>query len=155
MIKDFHMHCSVFRLILITAICAARVSLAGDWPQILGPQRNGTAAGEVIAAWPKTGPQKLWSVKLGAGFSGPAVVGNRVIAFHRVDKNERVECFDTATGKSLWQADFASSYRGGINPDNGPRCVPLVDQDRVFVFGAAGELHCVALADGKKIWSRD
>ncbi len=42
-----------------------------------------------------------------------------------------------------------------MNPDNGPRCVPVVQQDRVFVFGAAGNVHCVGLSDGRKVWSRD
>jgi outer membrane protein assembly factor BamB len=83
------------------------------------------------------------------------VVGNRAVVFHRVDAKERVECFDVETGKSQWQADFSASYAGGVNPDNGPRCVPLVHQGRVFAFGAAGELHCVGLSDGKKLWSRD
>jgi outer membrane protein assembly factor BamB len=94
-------------------------------------------------------------VELGAGFAGPAVIGNRVIAFHRVAKNERIECFDAVSGKSQWKAEFPSSYGGGVNPDNGPRCVPVIHQDRVFVFGAAGDLHGVALVDGRKVWSRE
>lgn len=128
---------------------------AGDWPQILGQSRNGVAENEAgISAWPKAGPARLWSAALGTGFAGPAVVGNRVIAFHRVDANERVECFDTVSGKPQWKADFPSRYVGGVNPDNGPRCVPLVHQDRVFVFGADGNVHCVGLTDGRAIWSR-
>jgi hypothetical protein len=31
--------------------------------------------------------------------------------------------------------------------------VPLVHEDRVYLYGAAGDLHCVA-TDGKKLWSR-
>ena len=129
---------------------------AGDWPQILGPNRNGVAVQEApIAAWPKEGPKKLWSTLLGLGFAGPAVVGNRVIVYHRIQNKERLECFDAATGTSQWLTEFDASYAGGVNPDNGPRCVPLIHQDRVYVFGAAGVLHCVALADGKNVWSRD
>ena len=142
-------------LLLAQFVLASRL-FAGDWPQILGPHRNGIAVEEAkIAAWPKGGPKKLWSTPLGLGFAGPAVVGNRLIAFHRADSNERIECFDAAAGTSQWRTDFDANYTGGVNPDNGPRCVPLIHQDRVFVFGAAGEVHCVALADGKKIWSRD
>jgi outer membrane protein assembly factor BamB len=33
--------------------------------------------------------------------------------------------------------------------------VPLVHGSRVYVFGAAGDLHCLELADGRKVWSRD
>ena len=67
---------------------------------------------------------------------------------------ERIEAIDATTGKSLWRKDFDATYSGGINPDLGPRCVPLVHDERVYVFGAAGDLHCVSLSDGAKVWSR-
>jgi outer membrane protein assembly factor BamB len=138
-------------LLLIPAGWAA----AGDWPQILGPTRSGKAEGErLLDTWPKSGPQRLWKTRLGSGYAGPAAVGERVIAFHRVGDQERVECFGTADGRSQWQADFPASYRGGVEPDTGPRCVPVVEAGRVFVFGAAGDLHAVNLSDGKKLWSR-
>jgi outer membrane protein assembly factor BamB len=128
---------------------------AGDWPQILGPTRNGIAQGEQLAAsWPAAGPQSLWTATLGSGYAGPAVVGNRVIVFHRVDDQERVEAFDAATGRSLWKTDFEAIYRGGVDPDTGPRCVPLVHAGAIYVYGAAGELHCLALETGKPRWSR-
>lgn len=142
-----------YLLVFLLVIGVSRV-YAGDWPQILGPNRNGATQGEsAIAPWPKSGPKKLWSMDLGTGFAGPAIVGNRVIVFHRVGASERIECVDKS-GKSQWKVDFPSKYPGGVNPDNGPRCVPLVHQDHVFVFGADGNVHCVALANGRKIWSR-
>ena len=39
--------------------------------------------------------------------------------------------------------------------DSGPRCVPLVQDGKIYVFGAAGDLHCVNLLDGKKLWTRE
>ena len=130
------------------------LAASADWPQILGPQRNGQAAGETLLdQWPEAGPKKLWSQKLGEGYAGPAVAGDRVVVFHRVDNSERVQAFDAATGRSLWKTDFSASYSGGYNPDRGPRCVPLIHKNRVYVFGAAGDLHAVDLADGRKVWS--
>jgi len=139
--------------------CAAlflpSVANAGDWPQILGPNRDGRALNEELPnSWPKDGPKTLWSYEVGSGFAGPAVVGNRVILFHRVGDSERVEALSANHGESLWQTDFKATYRGTINPDDGPRCVPVIHDDAVYVFGAAGDVHCVALADGKKRWSR-
>jgi outer membrane protein assembly factor BamB len=131
------------------------IAAAGDWPQILGPDRNGHADGERLRdAWPAAGPAQAWKYKLGSGYAGPAVVGNRVIVFHRVQASERVDCLDAANGRSQWTADFDASYRGGIDADKGPRCVPLVAGNAVYVFGAAGDLHAVALDTGKKLWSR-
>lgn len=133
-----------------------RPAPGGDWPQILGPQRNGQAEGEqLLAEWPDGGPQPLWKYPLGEGFAGPAAVGSRVIVFHRIGDQELLEALDRNTGKQLWRAEFRASYTGSVNPDSGPRCVPLVHRDAVYVFGAAGQLHAVALDSGKHLWSRD
>lgn len=141
---------------LAAGFLVAPLACAGDWPQILGPHRDGKAAADekLLESWPAGGPKVLWKQKLGAGYAGVAVAGGKVVAFHRVDDQERVEAFDAASGKSLWKADFDATYRGGIDADKGPRCVPLIAEGRAYVFGAAGDLHTVALADGKKLWSR-
>ncbi len=129
-------------------------AVAGDWPQILGPHRNGVADGEKIQPWEAGGPRALWTYPLGEGYAGPAVVGERVVVFHRVEDVERVEALAAATGQSLWKADFRATYAPGVDPDTGPRCVPLIHDGAVYVYGAAGDLHGVRLADGKKLWSR-
>jgi outer membrane protein assembly factor BamB len=97
----------------------------------------------------------LWRYRLGSGYAGGAVAGQRVIVFHRSGANERLECLDAASGKSQWKADFPAGYRGGVNPDQGPRCVPLMSEGSVYAFGAAGDLYAVSLESGKKLWSRD
>ena len=128
----------------------------GDWPQILGPHRNGIATGEKLAdSWPASGPEELWSKPVGDGFSGVAVQGQRAIVFHRKGDEEVAECVDSATGRLLWQAAFPTAYVPSFTSDRGPRAVPLIDGSRVYLSGARGGLHCVSLADGKKIWSRD
>jgi outer membrane protein assembly factor BamB len=139
---------------LLLAVGAAS---AGDWPQILGPYRNGHADGERLSdSWPASGPKVLWKYPLGSGYAGAALLGQRAIVFHRVGASERVECLEAASGKSQWKADFSASYRGGVDPDRdiGPRCVPLLADDTAYVFGAAGDLHAVALDTGEKRWSR-
>lgn len=134
----------------------ATVSQGGDWPQILGPSRNGAAVKESLASsWPQAGPKTLWKAEVGSGFSGAAVVGERCVLFHRVEDAERIEAFDVATGRSLWNVDFPTSYQPAFVDDNGPRAVPVIHDGRVYAFGAKGGLHCVDLAKGTKIWSRD
>jgi outer membrane protein assembly factor BamB len=139
---------------MLLVLTTSRAGSAGDWPQILGPHRNGTADGETLAAWPASGPKMIWSRLLGQGYAGPAVAGERVVIFHRTGDVDRVEAFDTATGEPLWKTEFPAAYGGGVNSDTGPRCVPLIHGSRVFLFSAAGDLHCVGLADGRKQWSR-
>jgi outer membrane protein assembly factor BamB len=134
---------------------SAATGQAGDWPQILGPTRSGRAEGERLQpSWPAAGPKLLWKYKLGSGYAGAAAASGKVLVFHRVASSERVECLDGASGRSLWQADFAANYRGGFDADKGPRCVPLIEGNAVYVYGAAGDLHAVALDSGRKLWSR-
>ena len=135
---------------------AQSAAVGGDWPQILGPARNGQAVGETLQAGRfQESPKVNWSYSLGTGFAGPAVVGDRVIVFHRQGDQERVESLSASTGKRQWQTSFPASYQGGFNPDDGPRCVPTVVDGRIYLFGAHGDLYCVDLKTGKKQWSRD
>jgi outer membrane protein assembly factor BamB len=145
---------SVFRATLLACVIGNNAS-AGDWPQILGPQRNGIAAGETLAAkWPASGPKSLWTVPCGAGFGGVAVADNIVVLFHRQGDQELLSAFAADTGKPLWEQGFASRFQPQIVEDDGPRCVPTIVRGRVYAFGAEGGLHCVELKGGAKVWSR-
>jgi hypothetical protein len=146
-----------WRVLPLSAIFAFATAAAhaGDWPQILGPSRNGVATGETLPdKLPAGGPPVVWTHPIGAGYAGPVVSGKAVVIFHRVGSSERVEALDAQTGKPLWKAEFAVAGSGGIDPDNGPRASPVIHEGRVYVFGVGGDLHCVELASGKKIWSR-
>ena len=112
---------------------------AQDWPQILGPNRNGIYTGpEIVPSFPRTGPPPLWIRDVGAGFSGPAVAGDRLILFHRVNNRETVEAMDALTGKTAWTFAYATSYRDDFGFDEGPRAVPVIAGGRVFTHGADG-----------------
>src|SRR5438552_4150869 len=69
--------------IAFLAGCLA-VSLLGaaDWPQFLGPGRNGISSERgLLPTWPKNGPPVLWQRALGSGFSGPVVADGRLVLF--------------------------------------------------------------------------
>ena len=127
---------------------------AADWPQLLGPNRNGvTDAKGLAASWPKNGPQFLWKRNVGNGFAGPVVADGKLIVFHRVHDNEVVEAMDAATGNELWKQEYPTTYRDDFNFDPGPRAVPTIAGGKVYTYGANGTLSCFALAEGKKVWS--
>ena len=131
-------------------------ALAGDWPQILGPERNGSAKGEQLAkSWPESGPAVVWQTRVGRGFAGVAVQKGRLILFHREGNQLLAEAREAATGHPQWKAAFATTYASTISPDDGPRCVPLIDKDHVYLLGPGGELACLALETGKQLWLRD
>jgi outer membrane protein assembly factor BamB len=135
---------------------AGSTLLAQDWPQFLGPRRDGTYTGSPLTeSWPAGGPPILWQRDVGAGFAGPVVVGERVILFHRVGGREVVEALATDTGETVWRYDYSSTYRDDFGFDEGPRSVPVVVDGRVFTFGAEGQLHAIDLETGAGIWSAD
>jgi outer membrane protein assembly factor BamB len=142
-------------LLTVTMTLVRRDLGAGDWPQILGPNRNGIAVDEkLVDKLPPSGPMTVWSRPVGEGFAGVAVAGGAVVVFHRQGDDEVVEALDAATGKPKWKASFPTDFTSTYSNDNGPRCVPLIHGERVFLYGAGGNLHCVRLADGSKVWSR-
>ena len=148
-----------FGAVWLTAVALAAtlaVRAATDWPQFLGPTRNGTYAGPPLAdAWGAAGPKVVWRKQVGQGFAGPAVVGNRVILFHRVGNEEVVESLDAASGNSTWRYAYRTTYRDDFGFDEGPRAVPVVVDGVIYTFGAEGQLHAVDLAKGTRVWSED
>jgi outer membrane protein assembly factor BamB len=144
-------------LILLAALLvAAQTPPPRDWPQFLGPDRNGIYRGPALAdTWPATGPRVVWQKQVGAGFSGPVVTQGRVILFHRMANQEIVESLDARTGASQWRYAYPTNYRDDFGFDEGPRAVPVVSGGVVYTFGAEGQLHAISLATGMKIWSED
>ena len=130
--------------------------MAADWPQILGPNRNGFCPAKDLAdTWPKEGPPVVWQKKIGTGFAGPVVADGKLVLFHRLGDQEAIECFDAKDGKPLWKFDYPTAYRDDFNFDPGPRAVPTIADAKVFTYGAEGALHCLSLADGKTLWNVD
>src|SRR5262249_25597528 len=127
-----------------------------DWPQFLGPDRNGVYRGPALAeTWPPKGPRMVWQKQVGQGFAGPAVAQGRVIVFHRAGDREIVESLDARTGASQWQYGYPTSYRDDFGFDEGPRAVPVVANGVIYTFGAQGQLTAISLETGARIWSED
>jgi outer membrane protein assembly factor BamB len=140
---------------LVLALVVAPV-FAADWPQFLGPSRNGHSTETGLArSFPKKGPPVVWEREVGEGYSGPVVAGGRLILFHRVGDEDLVECLDAATGKPIWKFAYATEYSDRLGKGDGPRSTPLVAGKRVYTLAADGRLHCLDLEEGKKVWVRD
>ncbi len=142
--------------IVLAFLGATTGAAGGDWPQFLGPNRDGTTPDAVRKSFPGTGPTQVWSRPVGAGFAGPVVVGNRVILHHREGANEVVESLPTTRGgPGAWRQEHPTTYRDRFGFDDGPRATPAVTGGRVFAFGAAGYLSCLELETGKRVWAVD
>ena len=127
---------------------------ANDWPQFLGPTRNGIYSGPPLAdTWAAGGPRVVWKRDVGAGFSGPVVAHGRLILFHRVGDREVVESMAPDTGITQWKFDYPTSYRDDFGFDEGPRAVPVIAHGIVYAFGAEGQLHAIDLETGARVWN--
>jgi outer membrane protein assembly factor BamB len=132
------------------------VASAGDWPQILGPDRNGIARDESLAGrWPKDGPDTVWQRPVGSGFSAISIAGGRAVLFHRKGREEIAEALDTKTGKTIWSQSFPATYVPSFTSDSGPRATPLIRDGRVYLYGAQAAIYCLDMSDGKVLWQRD
>jgi outer membrane protein assembly factor BamB len=144
-----------FRSILSLAALwlGAGVLCGADWPQFLGPNRDGISPEKgLLQSWPRSGPPVLWQKEVGEGYSGPVIAGGKLILFHRVGDNDIVACLDADTGKERWKFAYPTSYQDQLGKGDGPRATPVVAGNRVYTLGAQGRLHCLALDSGKKVW---
>lgn len=126
-----------------------------DWPGFLGPNRDSVSAEKMLTAWPPAGPPIVWQMEIGQGYVAPTVVKGRLLHFHRKGDIATLDCLNAQTGAKIWQYQYPTDYRDMYGYDGGPRTQPHVDDDRVYLYGPEGQIHCVNLADGAKIWSVD
>lgn len=134
-----------------------RTRLQGeDWPRFLGPTGDSKSSETgLVTPWPEAGPPIVWSQSVATSYSIPAISRGRLFQFSRSGPKERLTCMKSETGEFLWKFEYTTDYRDLYNYDNGPRCSPVVDDDRVYTFGAEGMLYCIRVLDGKEVWKVD
>ena len=125
-----------------------------DWPQYLGPNRNGISDEKgILRSWPENGPEVLWTVTLGRGFGGPVVKDGKVYLLDRDDKvGDTMRCFDLSSGKELW--NFGYNAPGSVEFP-GSRSVPIVDGNNVYSCGHNGDLYCIDINTHKPVWNKN
>jgi len=136
-----------------------------DWPCFLGPLGTSVSTEQgIISPWPKDGLKIVWHKKIGTGYSAPTISKGKLFLFDRESpdkddprkgKKARLTCLDSKTGKFHWKFEYPTDYKDKYNYNNGPRCCPVIDEDRVYIFGPEGMLHCVKFDDGKLVWKVD
>lgn len=127
-----------------------------DWPCFLGPTRDSISAEKgILAPWPKDGLRVVWQCGVSEGYGAPAISRGRLLLFDRVQDRMRLSCLKSETGESLWNFTYPTAFQDNYGYSGGPRCSPVVDDDRVYLHGPEGMLHCLKVADGKLVWKLD
>jgi outer membrane protein assembly factor BamB len=158
----------VNRISIVLLLAFAGIVQADDWPQWLGPQRDGIwRESGIIQKFPAEGPKIRWRVPIGGGYAGPAIAEGRVYVTDRqlgtnaanpkdpfskgsIPGSERVLCLNESDGKAVWKYEYQRAYNMAYPA--GPRATPVVQDGRVYSLGAEGDLFCLEAKTGKKIW---
>ncbi|MCU0982961.1 MAG: PQQ-like beta-propeller repeat protein [Pirellulaceae bacterium] len=59
---------------------------------------------------------------------------------------------DAMSGAEVWRFEYPTDYSDMYGYNGGPRCSPLIDNERVYLYGAEGSLHGLQVSDGKLLW---
>ncbi len=126
-----------------------------DWPRFLGPTGDSKSRETGIRTDWNNGLRVVWHKELGLSYGMPTISRGRLFQFDGQPGRPRLVCLESETGRELWDFDYTSDYQDYFGYDNGPRCSPVVDDDRVYIFGVEGMLHCLDVRDGSVIWKHD
>jgi outer membrane protein assembly factor BamB len=137
-------------------------AMATDWPQFRGPHRDGKwDETGILESFPRSGLKIRWRHPVGGGFSSPVVAQGRVfvsdVELVKPSPRERVHCFEEKTGKVLWVFGYQENYlEWTFVPERGagPTATPIVEQERIYVVGAYGYVHCLDVKSGNVIWEK-
>ncbi len=144
--------------VLLLSLIVGGSTLADDWPQWRGPERDGVWREDgVMQAFAGAEIALRWRVPVSSGYSGPTVAGGRVFLTDRITKPEQMErvlCFDWRTGEELWSLDYECEYRD-VGYSAGPRAAVTVHDGLAYALGSMGHLHCLDAANGTVRWRKD
>ena len=139
--------CCVFLMFL-----SSHAAVAADWPQFLGPNRDGIVRDKGLNVdWKSKAPATLWKVPIGNAFSSVIIVDKKIYTQAKRGTNDGIVCLDAKDGKEVWHFDVAPTYIDKQRHGFGPRSTPVHDQGKLYCLFPMGELVCMT-TDGKKVW---
>ena len=142
--------------LLVAGMLAAgfgTASHADDWLQWRGPDRAGisTETG-LLDEWPPEGPEVNWQIEtLGHGYGTVVVQGEAIYVQGTRDGQSAVFRLRAGDGGEVWNRKLGPLYD---HPDrgDGPRSVPTIVGDSLFVLNGMGEVARIAKDSGEVIW---
>ncbi len=141
-------------LIVIHSSCNDNYQQTTDWPQYLGPHRNGISDQKgILRTWPEKGPKVFWTVNLGTGFGGAIARDGKVYVLDRDDEvGDYIRCYDISNEKELW--NYGYSAPGSVR-FHGSRGIPTLDGDLIYSCGHNGDLYCIDINTHQPVWNKN
>jgi outer membrane protein assembly factor BamB len=138
----------------LTTFDGVPADLPGQWPQFRGPNFDAISTQEITLAktWPATGPKVLWSIDVGLGYAGAAILAGRVYVmdYDVEGQADVVRCLSLQDGRDIWRY----SYPVAVKPEHGTmsRTVPAVTEKFVVTLGPKCHVTCLDAATGEFRW---
>lgn len=141
-------------LFMLVLIAVAPVAASSDWPRFRGPNGDGISHERgLLTTWPESGPEVLFRVPLGKGFSAISAVDGRLYTLFSRQSDEFLAALDAATGKEIWRLRTDDERPDGFG--DGPRSTPYIEGERLYAASAFGKLYAVDRESGEVLWKRD
>jgi len=140
----------------LTKFDGTPADIPGAWPYFRGKNLDGISDESVPLArkWGAGGPPALWSLDLGEGHAGAAVLEGRVylIDYDRERQMDSYRCLSLADGKEIWRF----SYPVKVKRNHGmSRTVPAVTAEYVVGIGPKCHVACLDAKTGEFLWGLD
>jgi len=127
--------------------------LPGAWPRFRGSNFDGISKVEIVpdTTWSEEGPRILWSIDVGEGYAGAAVMAGRVylMDYDRENQSDVIRCLSLADGQDVWRY----SYPVKVKRNHGmSRTVPSVTEKYIVTMGPKCHVTCLNPVTGKFKW---
>ncbi len=149
---NFMSHRLMTNCILPFVIC--HWSFAAEWPQYLGPERNGISIETgLLDRWPDGGPKEIWRVRGGVGTSGLSITGQRLVTMLRRDGKQTAVALNARTGEHLWQTPLAPKFDHWEY--DGVLSTPTLHNGVAYCLTRDSTLAALDLETGRQIWQHN
>ena len=139
----------------ITLSCQQRTSsqeISNNW-QWRGYNRNGVYNETgLLKEWPTEGPQLLWKFEgLGEGHTSVAIANEKLYVSGMHEDNLVLYVFDL-NGNLLTEKEIGKEWN---NNWNGTRSSVCINEGKLYIFNALGNLYCLDETTLNMVWTKD
>ncbi len=127
--------------------------LPGAWPRFRGLNYDAISPEKVSLSrnWPAEGPRLIWSVDVGEGYAGAAVLEGRVylIDYDQANQADVIRCLSLGDGKEIWRYSYPIKVKRWHGMS---RTVPAVTDKCIITMGPRGHVTCLDSKTGEFRW---
>jgi len=127
--------------------------LPGAWPRFRGANFDAISAEDVALdrSWSTEGPRVLWSIDVGEGYAGAAILAGRVyiLDYDHEQQADVIRCLSLEDGKDIWRYSYPVKVKRlhGMS-----RTVPAVTENYIVTLGPKCHVTCLDSVTGEFRW---